>query len=125
EWHGDTTTRVYCGGPVERQRGWLLHEDESRFEGSQVIDAGLGITTSQDGLTAFGKEPEGQYRLVLGYSGWSAGQLDQEITAGTWITAPIDPALVFMSDRDKIWATALRSVGVDPDHLFAAGTQLN
>lgn len=125
EWLGDTTRKVYCGGPVERQRGWILHPSDARFEGSQIVDDGLAITASQDALEAYGQDPDGRFRLVLGYAGWGAGQLDEEIAHGSWLTAPIDAALIFNTARQAIWRHALISVGVDPAHLVDAGTRLN
>jgi len=125
EWDGDQDLKVYAGGPVERQRGWLLHDSELMFEGSQIIDAGLALTTSQDGLAAFGKNPNGRFRLVLGYAGWGPGQLDQEITQGSWLTGPLSQELLFDTPREAIWQRAMELVGVDPTHLVDAGTQIN
>lgn len=125
EWLGDQSQRVYCGGPVERQRGWLIHDSAVRFEGSQVVDEGLALTTSQDGLVAYGREPSGRFRLVLGYAGWGAGQLEQEIAQGSWLTAPVSLELLFETPRSAVWSRALELVGVDPTHLVDAGTQLN
>jgi len=125
DWRGDRDRKVYCGGPVERQRGWLLHHSRYRFEGTQVVDDGVGLTTSQDGLVAYGQEPGGPFRLLLGYAGWGEGQLDREIVEGSWLTAPMSPELLFETPRDQIWSRAMALVGVDPAHLVDAGTQIN
>lgn len=124
-WDGDETQKVCAGGPVERQRGWLLHDSSMSFEGSQIVDAGVSLTSSQDGLAAYGKDPKGRFRLVLGYAGWGAGQLDQEIAQGSWLTAPLSLEVLFDTPRAAIWARALELVGVDPTHLVDAGTQIN
>ncbi|MCA9514562.1 MAG: YqgE/AlgH family protein [Myxococcales bacterium] len=125
DWNGDDTARVYCGGPVERQRGWLLHDSAQRFDGTQLVDRGLAITTSQGGLAAYGQDPAGRYRLALGYAGWGEGQLDREIAQGSWLTAPLDPAIIFDTPNDQIWARALALVGVDPARLVDAGSHIN
>lgn len=125
DWTGDQEARVYCGGPVDRQRGWLLHDAAQRFDGTQLVDSGFAITTSQGGLAAYGQNPKGRYRLVLGHAGWGEGQLDHEIAQGAWITAPLDPAVIFDTPTEQIWARALALVGVDPARLVDAGTHIN
>ena len=125
DWTGDQQQKAYAGGPVERQRGWLLHDSTMRFDGSQVVDEGLALTSSQDGLAAYGRNPGGRFRLVLGYAGWGAGQLDQEIAQGSWLTAPVSLEVLFDTPREAIWQRAMELVGVDPTHLVDAGTQIN
>ncbi len=124
-WSGDDTLPVFGGGPVERQRGWLLHPSALTFDATQPIVEGLSVTTSQDGLAAYGAEPGGRFRLVLGYAGWGPGQLEREIAEGSWLTGPISAGLVFDTPPDAQWRAAMALVGVDPDHLVDAGTQIN
>jgi len=124
-WAGDDTAKVHAGGPVERQRGWLIHDAGERYEGSQLVADGIALTSSQEGLVAYGRAPEGRFRLVLGYAGWGAGQLEEELAQGSWLTAPPSPALVFETPPADMWRAALALVGVDPAHLVDAGTQIN
>ena len=122
-WAGDERAKVHAGGPVDRQRGWLIHDGADRYEGSQLIADGIAMTSSQEGLAAYGQDPDGRFRLVLGYAGWAAGQLEQELAQGSWLTAPPSPAVVFDTPHDAMWRAALALVGVDPAHLVDAGTQ--
>ena len=77
------------------------------------------------GLEAYGREPEGRFRLLLGYAGWGPGQLDEEIQSGAWLTAPVSGELVFDTAIGDMWKEAMRSLGVDPTRLVEGGTQLN
>lgn len=125
DWEGPSETKVYSGGPVERQRGWLIHDASATYAGSQAIAEGVALTTSQEGLQAYGQQPLGRFRLLLGYAGWGPGQLDREITSGSWLTAPMDQDIVFSTRPETVWRAALASVGVDPAHLVDGGTGLN
>jgi putative transcriptional regulator len=125
EWRGDATQKALCGGPVERQRGWLLHPTDKEFEGTQTIYEGIGLTASRDGLVAYADDPRGSYKLLLGYAGWGPGQLDREMLQGSWLDAPLDVALVFDTNRDIIWQRALESVGVHPAHLVDGTPQIH
>lgn len=119
-WTGDRSQTALSGGPCERHRGWLLHRTSQRFEGTQVIDDGLALTASRDGLLAYAQDPSGPYRLMLGYAGWGQGQLDRELLEGSWLTLPLDKRvidLVFTAPRATLWHKALELVGVDPNHL--------
>jgi putative transcriptional regulator len=118
-WSGDDSERAFSGGPVERQRGWLLHPDHRQYEGSQTVTEGLAVTPSREGLSAYGREPDGAFRLLLGYAGWGPGQLDREVLEGAWLTAPPSPTLPFESPQ-RMWQIALASVGVNPTHLVEA-----
>ncbi len=124
-WEGEPQAKVFSGGPVERQRGWLLHDDGQLFAGSQRVGAGLALTTSQDGLEAYGRHPSGRFRLLLGYAGWGPQQLDREIASGAWLTAPLDPELLFETPPAEMWREAMSVVGVNPVHLVDCGTQIN
>jgi putative transcriptional regulator len=124
-WEGGEGPVVFNGGPVERQRGWLIHSDEVAFEGSQPVAEGVALTTSHDALEAYGRDPDGPFRLMLGYAGWGRGQLDAEIHAGAWLTAPASRQLVFTTPIAQLWTETMKSLGVDPSRLVESGTQLN
>ncbi|MDE4134261.1 YqgE/AlgH family protein [Phaeobacter sp. QD34_3] len=116
---------VRFGGPVETQRGFVLHSDEyeSRVN-SLEIPGGFAMTATLDILEdiAEGRGPD-KLTVMLGYAGWGPGQLEGEIVANGWLTAEASAELLFdMADLDK-WEAALRSLGVDPVSLSAsAGT---
>ncbi len=124
-WIGDDVTPIYFGGPVEPQRGWVIHDSDHLYEGSQDIGEGLAITASHDGLVAYGEHPADDYRLVLGYAGWGPGQLDLELQEGSWLQAPLTRNIIFGVEPKVAWQAALRSVGVDPVHLVSGGVEVH
>ncbi|ATG34404.1 MULTISPECIES: YqgE/AlgH family protein [Phaeobacter] len=107
---------VRFGGPVETQRGFVLHSPEykSNVSSLRVADA-FSMTATVDVLEdiAMGRGPE-QVMVMLGYAGWGPGQLETEIANNGWLTAPATPELVFGLDDLTKWEAALRSLGVDP-----------
>lgn len=113
---------VHFGGPVESVRGFVLHspEYESQLHSMQVSDR-FSMTATLDILEdiALGQGPE-QALMMLGYAGWGADQLEQEIAMNGWLTAEAEPELVFGPDDGSKWAAALKSLGVDPLSLSAS-----
>ncbi|HVV85076.1 MAG TPA: YqgE/AlgH family protein [Kofleriaceae bacterium] len=118
-WAGDEGERVWLGGPVSRETGWVLHEPVGDpavpLQGSTTISPGLALSTSPDRLRTLAARPPGRFRLLLGYSGWGAGQLASEMAAGSWLHTDVDPELIFDTDPDEIWAAAVRSIGISPE----------
>ena len=114
-------TPVCIGGPVEQGRGFVLHSPEynSRIHTLEV-DGSFSMTATLDVLEdiASGEGPV-QSLLMLGYSGWAAGQLEDEIGRNGWLTGPALPELVFGPPHEDKWGAALRSIGVDPIGLSA------
>ena len=104
---------VYYGGPVERERGFLLHSAEVVMEGSIVVGDGVAMTAEGEMLhkIARGEGPE-RSLFAFGYSGWGPRQLESEIARDDWFTIPFDPALVFAVDPAQSWrrAAARRSL---------------
>ena len=123
EWRGDDEAYAFSGGPVQPTRGWLLHGDDTMYEGSQKIVEGVALSCSQEALQAYGQCPSGSFHLVLGYAGWGPGQLEQEMDEGSWIQAPFHPKLLFETAPDQMWSAALRSIGIDPLHFVGGGAQ--
>jgi putative transcriptional regulator len=115
---------VMMGGPVERERGFVVHTDDYRSEDSLEIGLGMTLTATRDVLEAMAAA-EGHPRralLALGYAGWGAGQLEDEIKENVWLTVEPDEALIFGDDYERKWTRALGKLGVDPERLsFAAG----
>lgn len=111
-------TPVHVGGPVETSRGFVLHSADYVQESTLVIDERFALTATIDVLRAIAEGNGPSHRvLALGYAGWSAGQLDQEIQDNGWLVAPADPEIVFGRDNDGKWRRALRKIGVDPSLL--------
>lgn len=112
---------VLMGGPVERERGFVLHTDDYGNEHSIRIGGGLTLTATRDVLEALatGEGAPRHALLALGYAGWGAGQLEDEIKENVWLTCEPDEALIFGSDHEKKWSRALAKLGVDPERLSA------
>ncbi len=106
---------VRTGGPVESERGFVLHSTDWLGEGSLRVDEGTALTASLDILKAIasGEGPE-QAMLALGYAGWGPGQLDSEIQANAWLHAPVDAAILFDDDDATKWRRALASLKINP-----------
>ena len=105
---------VYYGGPVQTDRGFVLHEPAGRWQSSLRIRDAIGLTTSKDVLQAVGRG-EGPEKLMvtLGYSGWSAGQLEHEIGQNAWLTVEAQDAIIFDLPAEERLAAAMELLGVD------------
>jgi putative transcriptional regulator len=106
--------RVHFGGPVETERGFVLHSADFRTEGTLVVEGGIALTASVDILKAIadGRGPR-QSLFALGYAGWGPGQLESEIQANGWLNVQPDEALVFDGNLDTKWERAMSKLGVD------------
>ncbi|HEY1076653.1 MAG TPA: YqgE/AlgH family protein [Fontimonas sp.] len=110
----DADRIVYWGGPVQPERGFVIHRDPSGWESSMAIDNGLYITTSRDILHAIGKgDGPTDYFVVLGYAGWSAGQLESEILHNAWLNAPLNEQILFRTPPRDRWQAATKLLGVE------------
>lgn len=113
---------LHFGGPVEPERGFVLHStDFMSEEGTKIITGGIALTTTVEILErlAEGEGPRDAL-LILGYSGWGPGQLEDEILQNGWLTAKIDKSTIFAPDPEGKWVSALRTIGVDPLSLSTA-----
>lgn len=111
---------IHKGGPVEVERGFVLHTNDYVIDRSTLeIQDGICLTATLEILKAMaeGRGPQ-QAILALGYSGWAPGQLESEIQANGWLTGPADRSLIFDPDPGNLWHKALFSIGVDPAMLF-------
>ena len=122
---GDSGLMLWTGGPVEPQRGFLLLGDDPGVEDSEKVSEGLHLTASVEVLRRILEADPTEIasrraRLLLGYAGWGPGQLDQELTASAWLTAPADAELVFGTPPESMWEVAIRGLGVDPMMLQVA-----
>ena len=105
---------VYYGGPVEEERGFVLHRPASRWESTLVVSDELAVTTSEDILASIakGEGPE-QYLVALGYAGWGKGQLEQELAENVWLSGPAEPDIIFNTPNDQRWEQSALNIGVD------------
>lgn len=107
---------VMVGGPVERERGFVLHTDDWTIDDTSTrFGAGLALTGTREALAAMADPLAGPRRstLLLGYAGWGDGQLEEELGDNVWLTADADLDLVFDTDFATKWARALAGLGVD------------
>jgi putative transcriptional regulator len=114
--------RVHIGGPVETARGFVLHSRDFQSALQTLnVDDDFAMTGTLDVLEAMGKDA-GPMRsqLMLGYAGWGAGQLENEIRQNGWLMCEASTELVFETDDDAKWSQALDSIGVNPLTLSAA-----
>lgn len=109
---------VYLGGPLQTQRGFVLHTGGPRWEDTIIIHDELCITSSKDILESMshGDGPR-ECLVALGYSGWGPGQLEEEIRDNVWLNVPADHEILFSTDVDKRWNKALSSMGIDETYL--------
>lgn len=105
---------VCFGGPVQADRGFVLHEPLGNWQSTLAVGEDLGLTTSKDILLAMG-EGGGPDRLfvTLGYAGWEAGQLEKEIAQNTWLTVDADLKIIFDLPAEERYDAALALLGID------------
>ncbi|MDN5862814.1 MAG: YqgE/AlgH family protein [Salinisphaera sp.] len=109
---------VYWGGPVQPERGFVLHWPSGSWESTLTINNQLSITTSKDILEAIGRgEGPECYLVMLGYAGWGGGQLEAEMRGNAWLNTPVDTGIVFATPTMERWGAATRLLGVDPSKL--------
>ncbi|MCC5995718.1 MAG: YqgE/AlgH family protein [Oceanicaulis sp.] len=110
---------VHDGGPVDRDRGFVLHTlDVTCGPATLPVGEGLGLTATREILDALASgAPPRRALMLLGYAGWDAGQLEDEIAANAWLVCDADEQLVFETGDDLKWAHALSTLGVTPEYL--------
>ncbi|MBX6420572.1 MAG: YqgE/AlgH family protein [Sinobacteraceae bacterium] len=109
---------VYWGGPVQPERGFVVHDAPGDWESTLQIDEGLYITTSRDILDAIarGAGPS-RYIVTLGYAGWGEGQLESEIMNNAWLNTPVDRTVLFGMPAEERWLAATKLIGLDVRQL--------
>ncbi|MDR1935275.1 MAG: YqgE/AlgH family protein [Candidatus Accumulibacter sp.] len=109
---------VFFGGPVQTDRGFVLHRPLGAWQSTLAVNAEIGLTTSRDVLQAAGQAGHPSDMVVaLGYSGWAGGQLEHEIGQNAWLTVPADPRVLFELPYEERLASALELLGVDLANL--------
>lgn len=113
--------RVLAGGPVERDKGFIIHDADRTWESSITVTADISICTSKTILQdiAAGNGPD-NYLVALGCAGWDAGQLEREISENTWLTTPADTDLIFSQDYAAKADAAASLLGIDLQQISPA-----
>ena len=111
----DYKNHIYFGGPVETERGFILHSADYFSENSTSINSEISMTASTEILQALidGNGPNKSI-VALGYAGWGPGQLDTEIQSNAWLSVESDLELVFSAKTAEKWDMALEKIGVNP-----------
>lgn len=109
---------VLRGGPVDMERGFILHHPAGHWKSSMVLPDNLAMTVSDDFIEALSqnKAPQ-QFIVCLGFAGWKPGQLAQELQSNSWLTIPYNQALLFDSPIERKWEIALSTLGISPEFL--------
>jgi|CXWL01.1.fsa_nt_gi putative transcriptional regulator len=109
---------VHFGGPVESNRGFIIHSDEFTENGVIFQKDGVAVTSNADVLLAMSKGggPK-QSLLALGYAGWTAGQLESEMESGSWIVVSATKQLLFETNNEMKWSLSIASLGFDVGHF--------
>jgi len=106
--------QVYMGGPVQGDRGFVLHEPVGNWESTLKITDTIGVTSSRDILAAIARgEGPAHAFITLGYAGWGAGQLEQEMAENAWLSGEADTNIVFNTPCEMRWEAAAALIGVD------------
>lgn len=113
------TLPIYTGGPVQTDRGFVLHPADHHYQATLNLGE-LALSTSQDVLFAIadGKGPQ-RHLIALGYAGWEAGQLESELADNAWLTCPADPSILFDTPCEHRLAAAAEQLGINLSLLTA------
>lgn len=111
----ETKKLVMFGGPVQDDRGFVLHAPIGDYSSTMKISDQIAFTTSRDVLEAVanGRGPK-RLLVSVGYAGWSAGQLEEEIIKNGWLTVPAEPSIVFDLPIEQRFSAAMKLLGIDP-----------
>ncbi|MGF1543933.1 MAG: YqgE/AlgH family protein [Parvularculaceae bacterium] len=108
---------VYYGGPVQTDRGLVIHTLDYRIDGTIGVTAEIGLTVSREILRDIAgvrpdRTPSARFCFAIGYAGWGPGQLEDEIRQNAWAHCPIDEEIVFAADPEASWSAAFERLGV-------------
>jgi putative transcriptional regulator len=105
---------ILAGGPVSQDRGFILHTSQPGWTSSLTMTPEVMVTTSNDIISSLGNKNAPEKSLImLGYAGWTAGQLEQEIQTSSWLMVEADVELLFDTPIHKKWETAVQRLGID------------
>jgi putative transcriptional regulator len=130
EWTGDPGEKVWAGGPVMPGSGWVLHNGSEHLgpssatlndaldeTGTLKVSDQLFMSTSEGNIKTLSTHPAARMRMLLGYSGWSTGQLAAEMAAGSWLHCDIDMDILFDCPGNEMWDRCLKSMGLSPETI--------
>lgn len=115
---------VFWGGPVQEERGFIIHSADDKetdcWESSMEITKDIHLTTSKDIIKSIAEERgPADYIICLGYAGWGAGQLEQELAENTWLCSPASSDILFNQDTASKRSSAINSLGITEHQLNA------
>lgn len=115
------STPVLFGGPVQKEQGMVLHGGPADWRNTMEIDQGIYLTTSSEILPTLGTDsgPE-RFMVTLGYAGWGAGQLEQELADNSWLTVAANTEILFETPADQRWHAAANLLGINIDLISAS-----
>lgn len=112
---------LYTGGPVEPTRAWILTAREELDPEALEVMSGVYLSASPTLVRqTLESAPDQRVRMVVGYAGWGAGQLDVELAQGGWLLAPVEADLIFETSSDRMWEAAIRRLGAEPSMLHGS-----
>ncbi len=109
---------VYFGGPVQLDRGFVLHRPVGQWQSTLAINGEIGLTSSRDVLASVGSQglPE-EIIVTLGYAGWGAGQLEEELAQNAWLTVPAQAGILFEMPPEERLPAAMQKLGISFSQL--------
>ncbi|MGY6629680.1 MAG: YqgE/AlgH family protein [Wenzhouxiangella sp.] len=114
--------QVFEGGPVHPERGFVLHDGDAQWDSSMRVGPGISVTTSRDILEAIARgDGPGRFLLALGYAGWGAGQLEDEMRDNAWLSVMSQAEIVFDLPPEQRWERAVAALGIDVGRLQPSG----
>ena len=109
---------LFTGGPVEPTRAWILTAKSELDPEALEVMSGVYLSASPELVRrTLETAPDPSVRMVVGYAGWGAGQLDGELAEASWLLAPAESDLIFSTPADEMWETAIRRLGAEPSML--------
>jgi len=109
---------VYFGGPVQLDRGFVLHRPVGQWQSTLAVNGNIGLTSSRDILAAVGEAgAPTEFIVTLGYAGWSAGQLEEELAQNAWLTVPARPDILFEMPPEERLPAAMLKLGISFSQL--------
>ncbi len=111
---------VLSGGPVQTDRGFVLHPHGQKWESTVEVTDTVSLTASRDIMVSLAENNGPQKAVVaLGYAGWSPGQIEEEIAANSWLTTPADSEILFDTPSEQRWSAASKHLGIDLNLIHA------
>ncbi|MBL1274327.1 MAG: YqgE/AlgH family protein [Oceanospirillales bacterium] len=115
---GELDLPVFSGGPVETERGFVLHSPGASWQNTARVTDDVMLTTSRDILAGIGRNDGPQeFLMALGYSGWGEGQLEEELGGNAWLTCPANTDILFRTPWSDRYNAALKLIGIDLNQL--------